>query len=337
MSSHIFLVCQLLLVAAVSNEEPSACLLQRRTTPLEQVLIQHERIRKPDKDEEEAAANVNNANNAEGKEDEQSSSEGSKEKKEEATEEGEKEEKDSKGTKVKDLDKDEEENDEGENDEKDIKGKKDKKSGKDEEDNEEDEKKDKNTQKGDISEEKKGTNGHTNSESLRLELRLHTSIHDLKDSMGPLTDFMGTLQKALAKAAGITTDRLDVLGVRGEYESDEGATSFFEKDLKASLAEGPVLVEVTSGGKSIVDLEVLPATEKSDLAPHDVFSTLKEELGRKDGPLMKGLLKDVLQGAKLKERGGVDGFEPHHSGTRRNEHRLSCLASLALLSLRFFQ
>lgn len=167
--------------------------------------------------------------------------------------------------------------------------------------------------------------------SLRLELWLPVPISDLKSTKkGPLNVFLDTLQEELSAAAHVSIKRLDVLGVRGEY-ADEGVLSFFARDVKASLQEGPVVAEEIS--HSIIDLEVLPATQASDPSPQHILRVLRDELVKEDSSLMTGPLKDTLRGARLVIRQGVEGLMPHEKSAA-SLHGLRSI-SLAFIAIAF--
>lgn len=168
--------------------------------------------------------------------------------------------------------------------------------------------------------------------SLRLELWLPVPISDLKSTKkGPLNVFLDTLQEELSAAAHVEVKRLDVLGVRGEY-ADEGVLSFFARDVKASLQEGPVVAEEIS--HSIIDLEVLPATQASDPSPQHILRVLRDELVKEDSSLMTGPLKDTLRGARLVIRQGVEGLLPHEkSAATLHDLRLLLLTFVAVAFL----
>lgn len=168
--------------------------------------------------------------------------------------------------------------------------------------------------------------------SLRLELWLPISINDLKsDKKGPMSVFLDTLQRELARVANVSAKRFDMLGVRGEY-TGEGVLSFFARDVKASLQEGPVVAIETTQSQSIVDLEVLPATQADDVSPKAILSQIEEQLADEDSSLMKGAMKDSLKGAKVNINQGVEGLLPRdQSGAPRRCSRLPPLLFFAMV------
>lgn len=295
MRSTLLLVCPLLLAAVVSQEEPNACLLQQGSSPLQRAVLVQEVRQHPTEHGDSNGKYADNAGQEPGAGENDGSKDGEKPNKESAKEEEKKTPDEKHGEKS-----EKKEGEEGRR-----RRRKEKQGGAEEKQDE------------DLT-------------SLRLELRLHVSVGALKGTQGSLPVFLDRLQKALVKAASIPDDRLDVLGIRGEY-SDEGVLL---EEVKASLSDSPVLAERADGGKSTVDLEVLPGADPKQPSPRDVFSLWKEQLKDKDSPLMKGPLKGIFLRAKLAERAGVEGLAPHHaeeSGATHNGQRLLPLIFFSIL------
>jgi len=309
MQSLLLIAWTLLLAAGVPEEaEPGACLLQRSSSEVQRAALVQKGRQDPAHDlgnsNEEGGDAANNTEEGE-------SSDKREEEKEPPAKENDEKQKD-------EDDKDKDNQDET---------KKEKDAGKHDKDKKDDE--EKHGEHGDKGKKKETDDGEESNEleetpgaSLRLELWLPIPISDLKDKdkKGPLPVFLETLQKQFAEAANVSIKRLDMLGVRGEY-SDDGVLSFFARDVKASLQDSPVVAEEVDS-HSIIDVEVLPATQTEDPSPQDILRVLREELSKEDSSLMKGSLKDTLTGARIIIRKGVEGLLPHDkSGAIRRDLR----------------
>jgi len=326
-----------LAAAASDEEEPGSCLLQKRNSDLQQVAHVQERRQEPESDDDEQTSG-SDANQKDATSDlgadapKKDSGDPSEDKNTSVKKNGEEEgdfDKKIKKEKEKFDKKSEKEQGEGNND--DENGERDK---------------------------------DASMESLRLELWLPVSMKDLKGDKGDLSLYLDTLKTELATAGNISTDRLDMLGVRGDYE-DEGASgkeeekkegasnsseerkadkdkdqeeeskpaSFFSKDIKASLQDGPVVaLEESAESQSIIDIEVLPSANASDPSPQKALTKIREQLGDDGSPLMKGPLKKTLSGAKLVMGAGVSGLLPN-SGATHQESRLAPLVVAAVTLL----
>lgn len=264
MCSTILLACPVLLAAALSQEEPNACLLQQGSSPVQRAVLLQDTRQHPSEHADHEASKGEESGHEDNKEKPQ------KHEKEEESTHVEKSEKHG-------------------------------------------EKKEKKKQKWSHKEAEKHKRQHGVEDedltSVRLELRLYVGVSDLKGTEGSLPVFLDRLEKVLVKAAGIPKDRLDVLGIRGEY-TDEGV---FLEEVKSSLSDSPKLAKRTDLGRSTIDLEVLPGADSSQPSPRAVYALWKDQLKRKDGPLMGGPLKGIFKGAKLAEKHGVEGLAPHHA------------------------
>lgn len=273
--SHILVItCCLLLAASMPHDEPSSCLLQQQSSPLQRTVLAqagredpHHGNSNEDKDSEDGSHSDHASNDNHGKDDKSDKPEGNN------------------GNNNNYNDDSDNSDGQSNNDESEGSNKTEKKM----QDNAPEEMED------------------SPLASLRLELRLPTSLQDLKETKGPLSQFLERLARTLADVAKIPAERVDVLGVRGAY-SDSGVL-LLEKDLKASLSDGPVRAEERK--YSIVDLEILPSTHVSELSPKGVYELLKDQLSNKDSELKRGPLKDYLLGARLNMRSGVEGLLPH--------------------------
>jgi len=335
MLSLVLTLWPLLLAAAVSREEPNACLLQQASSELQRAVLPLEQRQEPtdgDEGEESHGHHGGEGKAAHGhhgdKEPDLGSGKG----------DGDSEPESDHGLGGPDhpgLRTDKEESKHGHDDHPDKK-KEESKHGHEDQNEREPEKK---------HHEKPGRGGHEKKNkpkekqedsplaSLRAELRLHIAISDLKGAEGGLQLFLKRLRTELAKAADIPIDRLDVLGIRGEY-SDEGV-SLFSKDIKASLQESPVLGDGKGSSRSIVDLEILPGTQPSELSPKGVYDSWKEQLRQKDSKLRKSPLKSLLLGATFGLNEGVEGYMPPeaHSEASRQAARLAAIALTLLYVL----
>jgi hypothetical protein len=165
--------------------------------------------------------------------------------------------------------------------------------------------------------------------TVRLELHLQISEKKLEEKFG-LAEFNDALKSEMATAAGIEPGRLEILGVRGSFP--DAPISLVEQDIKASLQDTPILAQIQqkSDGHSIVDIEVLPGSQPSDLSPKGVFAKLSEELANRKSRLRKSSLKEVLKDAELIKLDGVDGMWP---GAASQLYRTSLLLPLAFSAL----
>jgi hypothetical protein len=170
--------------------------------------------------------------------------------------------------------------------------------------------------------------------SLRLELVLTMSLKQLQATdEGPLSELLKKLREEIVNAVNISPGRLNVLGVRGEYLGEKSSSLL--ESVEASLLRDDSLagLEKDAAGQSIVDLEVLPGEDSSEESSSRVATKLEDQLASSGSKLMKGSLKDILQGAELRVSPGVRGLTPAAACPR--SFRFLLLAVVSLTVCRF--
>lgn len=156
--------------------------------------------------------------------------------------------------------------------------------------------------------EKKAAKDANDTASLRLELVLSMSLKQLQATdEGPLPEFLEKLRSEIVNAVNISSGRLNVLSVRGEYIGGQPASLLAASVIRDDSAAG---LQQDEAGQSIIDLEVLPGISYSEQAPSTVATKLKDQLSDGRSKLMKGSLKALLQGAELHVNPGVQGLTP---------------------------
>jgi len=142
-----------------------------------------------------------------------------------------------------------------------------------------------------------------------LELRIPTSLGSIQEShMGPLSSFLDSVQNELCKSGKLSHDRLQLLGIRGEYvrvpmnesNAQDLAKSFgnVHGDLRLHSMSN---MEAMADQHVIVELEILPGNTRT-LQPtaESIFTSWKSQLASSGSQLLQGPLGAVLKGSSMR-------------------------------------
>lgn len=141
-----------------------------------------------------------------------------------------------------------------------------------------------------------------------LELRIPTSLGSIQDShMGPLSSFLDAVQNKLCTAGKLSQNRLQLLGIRGEYirvpvnQSNAQALAKsmgnVHRDLRLHSLSN---FEAMADQHVIVELEILPGNSRtSEPTAESIFALWKSQLASSGSSLLQGPLGAVLQGSSM--------------------------------------
>lgn len=148
----------------------------------------------------------------------------------------------------------------------------------------------------------------TSHSSIFLELRIPTSLQKIQASKtGPLSSFLDTLQDEFCKASELSNNRLQLMGIRGEYtrvplnESHKNTQHSYLKQSRENLKQSmgwQSQIETMSMADQhvIVEIEILPGDPRT---PGDILTTWKTQLATPGSFLLQGPLGLVLKGASI--------------------------------------
>lgn len=151
---------------------------------------------------------------------------------------------------------------------------------------------------------------------VTLELRIPTSLEKIQDSKnGPLSVFLDTVQSEFCKAVKLSHDRLQLLGIRGEYiriPRNESGTSVLLKNTGSSRGKSSHSnhnqFETMADQHVIVELEILPGNPgTSHATPESIFALWKAQITSSGSSLLQGPLGPVLQGAMIQRPPPIPG------------------------------
>lgn len=178
-------------------------------------------------------------------------------------------------------------------------------------------------------------NGFPSRSSIILELRIPTSLQTIQASRhGPLSAFLDKVQNELCKVGKLSNDRLQLLGIRGEYTRvpvNESGTSVLQKSDTETKFPPQILTdqkvfpttimtdhesmplgygslssqyhhnqfETMADQHVIVELEILPGGHTLDATPGSIFKLWKTQIMNPGGSLLRGPLGQVLKGASI--------------------------------------
>lgn len=145
------------------------------------------------------------------------------------------------------------------------------------------------------------------SSSVITELFIPTSLQRIQDSRsGPLSVFLDAVQRELCKVGKLSNDRLQLLGIRGEYTRvpvNQSGVSVLTKDGRnGSMISQSVHhneLETMTDQHVIVELEILPGSRNEESPAEDVFALWKAQLLHSGSSLLRGPLGTVLSGATM--------------------------------------
>lgn len=149
---------------------------------------------------------------------------------------------------------------------------------------------------------------------MMVELRIPTTLQDIQQSKrGPLSAFLDVVQTELAKAGMLSIDRLQLLGIRGEYTRvplNKSDTSVLEKNNGIGGGDrgvGSFSYDLYRNGETmanqyvIVELGIVPGSKGSSLepAPEGILKSWKNQLVTPGSTLLGGPLGEILHGASI--------------------------------------
>lgn len=174
--------------------------------------------------------------------------------------------------------------------------------------------------------------GFPSRSSIILELRIPTSLQTIQASKhGPLSAFLDKVQNEFCKVGKLSNDRLQLLGIRGEYTRvpvNESGTSVLQNAFPPTIMTERFLnafpttimtdhesmplgygslnsqyhhnqFETMADQHVIVELEILPGGHTLDATPESIFKSWKTQIMNPGGSLLRGPLGQVLKGASI--------------------------------------
>lgn len=183
--------------------------------------------------------------------------------------------------------------------------------------------------------------------SIILELRIPTSLQIIQASNnGPLSAFLDKVQNELCKVGKLSAQRLQLLGIRGEYTRvpvNASGTSVLEEAFPTAgmvmadhgsmpLGYGTLSshyhhtqFETMTDQHVIVELEILSGAGNLDATPESIFALWKAELLTSGSSLLRGPLGQVLRGASI-ERPPVSMSTKHEFKNAFKKEKSSSVA-----------
>jgi len=152
--------------------------------------------------------------------------------------------------------------------------------------------------------------GHSlSSSNVVLELRIPTSLQRIQDSRsGPLSVFLDAVQRELCNIGNLSNDRLQLLGIRGEYTrvppNQSSASILSESSQNRSMIPQSLhhnQVENTmTDQRVIIELEILPGS-RTEATAEEIFTFWKKQLATPGSSLLQGPLRTVLGSATMQK------------------------------------
>jgi len=141
---------------------------------------------------------------------------------------------------------------------------------------------------------------------IDFELRIPTSLQKIQGGrLGPLSVFLDTVESELCKAGKLSNNRLQLLGIRGEYtrvplNKSSSISLTGNNGTNSSLwDEHPIMTMADQ--HVIIDLEVLPGSSGFEPTPEDISSLWKAQLTTAGSPLLRGPLGMLFKGASIQK------------------------------------